>query len=81
MRLQHQSTEVQTSDIMTKDLGKKLHKLHRDVMFGRQPMQFISLKLPHSHKEYVRRHNEEVERRVAELQLKQVLNNPSLKPN
>ena len=73
MRYQHQSTEVHTSDIFTKDLGKKLHKRHRDVLFGRVPMEFISLKLPKSHKEYVRRYNEEIERKVKEMELSKTL--------
>ena len=73
VRYQHQATGVHTSDIFTKDLGKKLHKQHRDVLFGRQPMVFESLKLPHSHKEYVRRYNEEIERKVKEMELSKTL--------
>jgi hypothetical protein len=41
VRYQHQATGVHTSDIFTKDLGKQLHKQHRDVLFGRQPMVFV----------------------------------------
>ena len=73
VRFQHQATEVHTSDIFTKDLGKKLHKRHRDVLFGRVPMEFISQKLPHSHQEYVRRYNEEIERKVKEMELSKTL--------
>ena len=64
---------MQTADILTKDLPKKLHKRHRDVLFGRKPMEFISVKLPQSHKEYLRRYNEEVERRVKEMKLAKIL--------
>ena len=56
------------------DLPKKTHnKFHRDVLFGRQPIQFISVKLPHSHKEYIRRYNEEIERKVKEVQLAETM--------
>ena len=51
VRFQHQATGVQVADILTKNLGKKLHKLHRDVLFGRKSMQIISHKLPESRKE------------------------------
>ena len=64
---------MHTSDIFTKDLGKKLHKRHHDVLFGRVPVEFISQKLPHSHKEYVRRYNEEIERKVKEMELSKTL--------
>ena len=73
VRFQHQATEVHTSHIFTKYLGKKLHKRHRDVLIGRVPMEFISQKLPHSHKEYVRRYNEEIERKVKEMELSKTL--------
>ena len=69
VRFQHQATQVQISDILTKNLGKKLHKLHRDVLFGRKPIVIISHKLPDSNKEYVRRHNEEVARKQLQLKL------------
>ena len=36
-------------------------------------MEFISVKLPQSHKEYLRRYNEEVERRVKEMKLARIL--------
>ena len=49
---------------MTKDLGKKLHKAHRDVVFGRKPVVIDSHKLPESQKIYMRRHNEELQRKV-----------------
>ena len=54
---------MQIADILTKDLDKILHKKHRDVLFGVQPIQIVSLKLPESQKVYCRRHNEEIERR------------------
>jgi len=69
VRFQHQATGVQVADILTKNLGKKLHKLHRDVLFGRKSMQIISHKLPESRKEYIRRHNDEVTRRQDQLKL------------
>ena len=69
MRYQHQATHVQVADIMTKDLGKTLHKKFRDVLMGRKPLEIVSLKLPESHKTYVRLHNEEVQRKQKELDL------------
>ena len=36
-------------------------------------MVFESLKLPHSHKEYVRRYNEEIERKAKETGLSKTL--------
>ena len=56
---------------MTKDLGKKKHREFRDVLFGRKPITIVSLKLPESHKMYLRRHNEELARRVKEVKLSQ----------
>ena len=70
IRLQHQATSVQVADILTKDLDKILHKKHRDVLFGNEPIKIISLKLPESQKVYCRRHNEEIERRHKTQELK-----------
>ena len=64
VRLQHQSTEVQVSDILTKDLGKEKHKFHRQVLFGEKSIEVISVALPASQKVYVRRHNEELAQRL-----------------
>ena len=64
VRLQHQATGEQVSDILTKNLGKVLHKKHRSVMSGRVPIVIDSHKLPESNKVYIRRHNDEVERRT-----------------
>ena len=69
VRIQHQATGQQFSDILTKNLGKKLHKRHREVLFGRQPVVIDSHKLPSSQKAYVRRHNDEVERKLQQRQL------------
>ena len=69
VRYQHQATQVQIADMMTKDLGKTLHRKFRDVTMGRKPLEIVSLKLPDSNKEYIRRHNEEVQRKLKELDL------------
>ena len=45
VRFQHQAGEVQIADILTKDLGSKLHRAHRDVIFGRKQIEIRSLKL------------------------------------
>ena len=62
VRIQHQSTGQLFSDILTKNVGRKIHKRHRDVMFGRTPVLIDSHKLPESQKAYVRRHNDEIVR-------------------
>jgi hypothetical protein len=36
VRLQHQDTTVQVADILNTDLGRSLHRKHRDVLFGRK---------------------------------------------
>ena len=64
VRFQHQSTEVQIADILTKDLGKNLHRKHRKVIFGDAPIVINSVPLPDSHKVYVRRHNDELAQRT-----------------
>ena len=69
VRYQHQATHVQIADMMTKDLGKTLHRKFREVTMGKKPLEIISLKLPESNKEYVRLHNEEVQRKLKELEL------------
>ena len=71
LRYQHQATHVQIADMMTKDLPKKVHKLHRDVVFGSKPIIIESHKLPESQKVYMRRHNEELARKVKELKIAQ----------
>jgi len=70
VRYQHQDTTVQVSDILTKDLGRKLHKLHRDVLFGRKNLEFISRKLPESNKTYLKRHNDELLLNAKTMQLR-----------
>ena len=69
VRYQHQATQVQIADIMTKDLGKTLHKKFREVILGKKPIEIVSLKLPESNKEYIRLHNEEVQRKQKEIEL------------
>ena len=75
VRLQHQSTEAQVSDILTKDLGKEKHKLHRRVLFGDVPIQVISVALPESQEVYIRRHNEELAQRLKTADLKAKFDN------
>ena len=74
--MQHQSTDVQISDILTKDLGKIKHKEHRRVLFGLDPIRVVSVALPESQKVYVRRHNEELAQRVKTQELKAKFDSP-----
>ena len=77
MRFQHQATEVQIADILTKDLGAKLHRAHRDVLFGRKQINIRSLKLPDSYKSYLNRHNDELLLNARKLKLSQQLSKQS----
>ena len=70
IRLQHQRRDVLVADILTKDLGRKVHKRHRDVLCGKVPISIVSVALPDSQKVYMRRHNEELERRIKRDKLK-----------
>ena len=79
VRYQHQATQVQIADMMTKDLGKTLHRKFRDVAMGKKPLEIISLKLPDSNKEYIRRHNEEVQRKLNQLDLEKKFKEQSKK--
>jgi len=71
IRLQHQATDVLFSDILTKALGKNLHKQHRRVLFGQDPIVIKSIKLPESQKLAVRRHNELIKERQEKDRLQQ----------
>ena len=55
--------------MMTKDLGKSLHRKFREIAMGKKKLEIVSLKLPDSNKEYIRLHNEEVTRKQAEIEL------------
>ena len=48
VRMQHQATDVQISDILTKNLGKEKHRQHRRVLFGVDPIRIVSVALPES---------------------------------
>ena len=52
------------ADILTKDLGRKVHRRHREVLCGKTPIEIESVALPDSQKVYARRHNEEIARRI-----------------
>ena len=71
MRYQHQATDVQIADILTKDLGSKAHRKHRDVLFGRKQIEIKSVKLPESYKTYLTRHNDELKKNAHALRLAQ----------
>jgi len=71
IRLQHQATHVQFSDILTKSLGKTLHRKHRRVLCGQDPVDMVSIALPDSQKVFVRRHNEEIQLRKNRDELRQ----------
>jgi hypothetical protein len=71
VRLQHQDTTVQVADVLTKDLGRVLHRKHRDVLFGRKQIEIISRKLPESTKTYLKRHNDELKLNARTLALTQ----------
>ena len=60
---------MQVADMMTKDLGKSLHRKFREIAMGKKKLEIVSLKLPDSNKEYIRLHNEEVTRKQAEIEL------------
>ena len=75
IRLQHQATTVQFSDILTKSLGKKLHRKHRRVLFGQDPVEIISIALPESQKTYIRRHNELIQQRKEKERLRKAFEN------
>ena len=69
--MQHQDTTVQVADILTKDLGRILHRKHRDVLFGRKQIEIISRKLPDSTKAYLKRHNDQLKLNAKTLALTQ----------
>ena len=70
IRLQHQATHVQFSDILTKSLGSTLHRKHRRVLFGMDPVDLVSIALPDSQKVFIRRHNELIQQRVQKEELR-----------
>jgi len=80
VRYQHQASEYLVADLLTKDLGKILHKRHREVGFGRQEMQIVSRKLPESNKVYARRHNDELALNAKALRLAQAFKTHSQQP-
>jgi hypothetical protein len=47
------STPSNRSTILTKDLGSKAHRRHRDVIFGKKAIEIIANKLPDSHRLYL----------------------------
>ena len=71
VRFQHQATEVQIADMLTKDLNGKAHRRHRDVLFGRKDIEIKSVKLPESYKTYLTRHNDELKKNAHALRLAQ----------
>jgi hypothetical protein len=46
------STPSNRSTILTKDLGSKAHRRHRDVIFGKKAIEIIANKLPDSYRMY-----------------------------
>ena len=62
---------MQVADILTKDLGRILHRKHRDVLFGRKQIEIISRKLPDSTKAYLKRHNDQLKLNAKTLALTQ----------
>ena len=71
VRFQHQATEVQIADILTKDLGGKAHRRHRDVIFGKKAIEIIANKLPDSYRMYLTRHNDELKKNAQAVRLAQ----------
>ena len=71
VRFQHQATQVQIADILTKDLGGKAHRRHRDVIFGKTAIEIIANKLPDSYKMYLTRHNGELKKNAQAIRLAQ----------
>ena len=70
VRFQHQATEVQIADILTKDLGSKAHRRHRDVIFGKNAIEIIANKLPDSHRVYLTRQKNAQAVRLAQARAK-----------
>jgi hypothetical protein len=71
VRFQHQATEVQIADTLTKDLGSKAHRRHRDVIFGKKAIEIIANKLPDSRRLYLTRHNDELKKNAQATRLAQ----------
>ena len=70
VRFQHQATEVQIADILTKDLGGKAHRRHRDVLFGKKAIEIIASKLPDSCRMYLTRQKNAQAVRLAQARAK-----------
>jgi hypothetical protein len=67
----HQATEVQIADILTKDLGGKAHRRHRDVIVGKKAIEIIASKLPGSCRMYLTRNNDELKKNAQAVRLAQ----------
>jgi hypothetical protein len=62
---------VQIADILTKDLGSKAHRKHREVIFGKTAIEIIANKLPDSCKMSLTRHNDELKKNAHAIRLAQ----------
>jgi hypothetical protein len=71
VRFQHQATQVKIADILTKDLGSKAHRRHRNVIFERKAIEIIASKLPDSCKMYLTRHYDELKKNAQATRLAQ----------
>jgi hypothetical protein len=58
-------------DILTKDLGSKAHRRHREVIFGKKAIEIIANKLPDSHRLHLTRHNDELKKNAQAVRLAQ----------
>ena len=63
--------KLQIADILTKDLGSKAHRRHRDVIFGKKAIEIIASKLPDSRRLYLTRHNDELKKNAQAIRLAQ----------
>jgi hypothetical protein len=65
--------QVCTRQIFSRKIGQEDAQATQGSFIWATTHGFESLKLPHSHKEYVRRYNEEIERKVKETELSKAL--------
>jgi hypothetical protein len=54
-----------------KRLGKRAHRRHRDVIFGKKAIGIIANKLPDSCRLYLTRHNDELKKNAQAIRLAQ----------
>ena len=71
IRVQHQDTNHLAVDLLTKILSAEKTQLHARVLFGEEPMQVLTKRLPESQKWYIQRHNDELKQQQKVRKLKE----------